>query len=130
MRLLLDTHIFLWYITNDQRLPRSISEAVREAANEVYLSVVSVWETLVKFQLGRLSLPAPADQYLQERQEQHRITSVPLDAAAVARLLTLPSHHRDPFDRMLICQAIHHDLILVTSDDQIAKYPVRVLRAG
>ena len=112
MKLLLDTHIFLWYITNDQRLSTKLASAISDEKNEVYLSVVSIWEALVKYQLGRLNLPSPADQYLQERQEQHRIVSLALETAAVAQVLKLPPLHRDPFDRMLVCQAIHHDLIL------------------
>src|SRR6266567_611939 len=103
MRLLLDTHIFLWYITNDHRLSPKVAGTVTDAANDVYLSVVSVWEILVKYQLGRLSLPSPVDQYLQQRQDQHGIVSLPLEADAVSRLLELPAYHRDPFDRMLVC---------------------------
>jgi PIN domain nuclease of toxin-antitoxin system len=129
MRLLLDTHAFLWYITSDDRLSSDAAAAITEESNEVYLSVVSVWETLVKYELGRLSLPTPADQYIEERQEQHRLLSLPLEAAAASRLLELPAHHRDPFDRMLVCQAIHHDLTIVTSDAHIVEYPVRVLYA-
>ena len=130
MKLLLDTHIFLWYITNDQRLSTKLASAISDEKNEVYLSVVSIWEALVKYQLGRLNLPSPADQYLQERQEQHRIVSLALETAAVAQVLKLPPLHRDPFDRMLVCQAIHHDLILTTIDDQLAKYPVQQFRPG
>jgi PIN domain nuclease of toxin-antitoxin system len=130
MRLLLDTHIFLWYITDDRRLSAQAANAVTDAANDVYLSVVSLWEILVKYQLGKLSLPSPADQYVQRRLDQHGIVSLPLEAAAASRLLELQAHHRDPFDRMLVCQALHHGLTIVTSDEQIAKYPVRVLRAG
>lgn len=130
MRLLLDTHVFLWYITNDRRLSQDVARAITEAANDVYLSVVSVWETLVKYQLGRLSLPSPADEYLQNRREQHGIVGLALEIAAASRLLELPAHHGDPFDRMLVCQAIHHDLTLVTSDAQISKYAIRILRAG
>jgi PIN domain nuclease of toxin-antitoxin system len=128
MRLLLDTHIFLWYITNDSRLSPEVADTIRDERNEVYLSVVSVWEALVKYQLGRLNLPSPADQYLQVRQDQHRIVSLPLDALAVSQLLKLPSHHRDPFDRMLICQSLEHDLFIATSDEQMMKYPVKILR--
>jgi PIN domain nuclease of toxin-antitoxin system len=129
MRLLLDTHVFLWYITNDRRLSPDAANAVTEAANEVCLSVVSAWETLVKYQLGRLTLPSPADEYLQRRQEQHGIFSLPLERGAASRLLELPSHHHDPFDRMLVCQALHHDLTIVTSDEQIARYSVSILHA-
>jgi PIN domain nuclease of toxin-antitoxin system len=129
MRLLLDTHAFLWYITNNERLSHDAAKAITDDSNDVYLSVVSVWETLVKYQLGRLKLPAPADEYLQRRQEQHGILSLPLEAADASRLLQLPSHHRDPFDRMLVCQAMHHDLTIVTSDEQVTRYAVRILNA-
>jgi PIN domain nuclease of toxin-antitoxin system len=130
MRLLLDTHIFLWYITNDPRLDRKIAAAIQEPSNDVFLSVVSTWEALIKYQLGRLDLPAAADTYLRERQRQHRIVTLPLENDAVARLLSLPALHRDPFDRMLICQAIHHELTLVTADEQVVRYPVLTLRAN
>src|SRR5438067_11680123 len=116
MKLLLDTHIFLWNITNDQRLSTKLASAISDEKNEVHLSVVSVWEALVKYQLGRLNLPSPADQYLQARQEQHRIVSLALETGAATELLKLPALHRDPFDRMLVCQALHHDLLLATAD--------------
>ncbi len=127
MKLLLDTHAFLWYITNDPRLPRHAYDAIRDKSNQVYLSVVSVWEALVKYQIGKLPLPSPADEYIANRQIAHRIASLPLDVAGVSRLLTLPLHHRDPFDRMLICQALQHDLIIVTSDEHFSAYPVTLL---
>src|SRR5205814_2194137 len=130
MKLLLDTHIFLWYITNDQRLSAELASAISDEKNDVYLSVASIWEALVKYQLGRLSLPSPADQYLQERQEQHRIVSLALETAAAAQVLKLPALHHDPFDRMLVCQAIHHDLVLATADEQLEEYPVRQFRPG
>jgi PIN domain nuclease of toxin-antitoxin system len=127
MKLLLDTHAFLWYITNDPRLPRHAYDTIRDKSNEVYLSVVSVWEALVKYQIGKLPLPAPADEYIAERQIAHRIASLPLGISDVSRLLTLPLHHRDPFDRMLICQALQNELIVVTSDEQFRAYPVTLL---
>jgi PIN domain nuclease of toxin-antitoxin system len=130
MKLLLDTHIFLWYITNDQRLSTELASAISDERNEVYLSVVSIWEALVKYQLGRLDLPSPADQYLQERQEQHRIVSLALETGAAAQVLKLPALHRDPFDRMLVCQAMHHDLILATADERLEDYPVQQFRPG
>ncbi|HEX6084794.1 MAG TPA: type II toxin-antitoxin system VapC family toxin [Thermoanaerobaculia bacterium] len=127
MKLLLDTHAFLWYITNDPRLPRQAFDAIRDKSNEVHLSVVSVWETLVKHQIGKLTLPAPADRYIADRQSAHRITTLNLDAAAVSHLLTLPLHHRDPFDRMLICQAMQNELTIVTVDEQFQRYPIPLL---
>jgi PIN domain nuclease of toxin-antitoxin system len=130
MKLLLDTHVFLWYITNDSKLPRHAYDAIREKSNDVYLSVVSVWEVLVKHQIGKLALPQPADEYIVDRQMAHRIVSLALDAPSVSRLLALPLHHRDPFDRMLICQALQHELIVVTTDKQIRRYPVQLLSAA
>lgn len=127
MKLLLDTHSFLWYITNNPKLPRYAFDAIRDKSNEAHLSVVSVWEVLVKYQIGKLALPAPANEYINDSRAAHRIADLPLDVHAVSRLLSLPSHHREPFDRMLICQALHHELVIVTSDELFRRYPVAVL---
>jgi PIN domain nuclease of toxin-antitoxin system len=130
MRALLDTHAFLWYITDDPRLSAACAEAIQSDANEIFLSVVSVWEALIKHQLGKLPLPAPADEYLRLRREQHGVASLPFDESSLAHLLGLPQHHRDPFDRMLICQALQHGLQVITSDGLLAKYPIEVFPAG
>jgi PIN domain nuclease of toxin-antitoxin system len=127
MRLLLDTHSFLWYITNNPKLPRFAYDAIRDKSNEAFLSVVSAWEALVKHKIGKLPLPAPADEYIESRRIAHRIASLDLGAAAVSKVMSLPDHHRDPFDRMLICQALQHDLTMVTSDDIFRRYPAPVL---
>jgi PIN domain nuclease of toxin-antitoxin system len=127
MRLLLDTHSFLWYITNNRKLPRHAYDAIRDKSNEAFLSVVSVWEVFVKHKLGKLPLPEPADAYIDSRRTAHRIANLALDAADVAQLLSLPDHHRDPFDRMLICQALQHDLTIVTSDEIFRRYSAPVL---
>ncbi len=127
MRLLLDTHSFLWYITNNPKLPRFAYDAIRDKSNEAFLSVVSAWEVFVKYKIGKLPLPASADEYIESRRTAHRIASLDLGLAAVAHLLSLPDYHRDPFDRMLICQALQHDLTIVTSDDIFRRYPAPVL---
>jgi PIN domain nuclease of toxin-antitoxin system len=126
MRLLLDTHIFLWYITGDERLPTSFRQAIEESQS-AYLSVVSLWEATIKYQLGKLPLPEPPHPWLAVQGEQHGIESLPLDKAAVARLSTLPLHHRDPFDRMLVCQALEHKLLIVTVDSMLSQYPAQLL---
>lgn len=126
MRLLLDTHIFLWYITGDRRLSASVLPLIRDPANEVYFSVVSVWEAMVKYQLGKLPLPQPPDTYIPRQRQHHRIESLPLDEESTANLAKLPGLHKDPFDRMLICQAIQHGLTLVSADDAVSAYSAQV----
>lgn len=127
MKLLLDTHAFLWYISDDPRLSRYAYNAIRDKSNEVYLSVVSVWEALVKYQIGKLPLPEPADEYIEASRIAHRISDLELDSKAVSRLLSLPALHSDPFDRMLICQALNHGLTIVSSDELLRSYPVPIL---
>ncbi len=124
MKLLLDTHIFLWFISGDDRLPNNIQQGIRNTDNEVYLSVVSLWEVIIKHQLGKLPLPEPPERYLPIQRERHQIANLSLDEASVSQLAGLPLIHRDPFDRMLICQALEHDLTVVTADDLIRAYSV------
>lgn len=127
MKLLLDTHIFLWVISNDQRLTSRWREAISNPRNDVFLSVVSVWECVIKHALGKLPLPAPAAEYIPAQRVQHQITSLELSESSVARLGLLAAHHRDPFDRMLICQAQEYGLQLLSSDPVFHKYPVSLL---
>ncbi len=124
MKLLLDTHIFLWFISGDDRLPNDIQQGIRNPDNEVYLSVVSLWEVIIKHQLGKLPLPEPPERYLPIQRERHQIANLSLDEASVSQLAELPLIHRYPFDRMLICQALEHDLTVVTADDLIRAYSV------
>jgi PIN domain nuclease of toxin-antitoxin system len=112
----------------DEHLPDLIMNGIRDPANDVYLSVVSVWEAIVKFQIGKLPLPQPPEKYLPQQRERHRISSLPLDESSVSHLAVLPPIHRDPFDRMLVAQAIEHGLTFVTVDDAVAGYPVSVFR--
>src|SRR4051794_34641375 len=124
MRLLLDTHVFLWYITADPRLPAPFLAAIREPANEVYLSAASTWEAVIKYGLGKLPLPAPPAGYLPRQRDAHGIAALPIDEGAMTHLASLPALHRDPFDRLLIAQALQHGLILATVDADVAAYPV------
>ena len=125
--LLLDSCTFLWMV----RSPNGLSEAARIAlvdpAVPLYLSVVSQWELLVKSLAGRLPLPGDPASYVQQERRRHGITSLALEEDALRHLPKLPDHHRDPFDRMLIAQAIEHGLALVTPDPEIHRYPVRTL---
>ena len=127
MRILLDTHIFLWFISGDPRLSISTRELIQDSDNEVYLSVVSVWESIIKYQLGKLPLPESPEIYLPKQRNSHQITSLPIDENSVAQLIDLPLLHRDPFDRMLICQALQHQLTIATVDSAIRAYNVSII---
>lgn len=127
MKLLLDTHIFPWHISGDPKLPVGMRDAIRDLDNEVYLSVLSVWEALIKHQLGKLPLPEPAESYLPEQRGRHMIASLPLDEPGVARLGALSPLHRDPFDRMLVCQALQYGLVIATVDEAVRRCPVATL---
>lgn len=124
MRLLLDTHVFLWYISADPRLPTAFLAAIQEPSNDVYLSAASIWEAVIKHGLGRLSLPAPPAEYLPRQREVHGIAALPIDEDAMKHLAGLPALRRDPFDRILIAQALQHALTLATVDAEITAYPV------
>ena len=127
MKILLDTHVFLWYISGDRRLPANVLSTIREPENEIFLSVVSVWEAIIKYQLGKLPLPSSPDVYLLQQRRRHLIRSLNVNEASVAELVKLPAHHRDPSDRLIICQAVANDMVLATVDDEMKKYPVNFL---
>ena len=123
MRLLLDTHIFLWFVVGDGKLPIRMHEAISDPENEVFLSVISLWEMIIKHALRHLPLPEPPEIYVPTQREFFSIESLSVDEGSVFRVARLPLLHRDPFDRLLIGQAIEHDLRLVTVDAAIRAYP-------
>ena len=127
MRLLLDTHVFLWYITADSKLPAPFRVAIQDPGNEVFLSAVSVWEAVIKCGLGKLPLPGAPAEYLLQQRAAHGISPLPVDEEAMSHLTGLAPPHRDPFDRLLIAQAIQHGLTIATVDPDIAAYPVSLL---
>jgi PIN domain nuclease of toxin-antitoxin system len=127
MNLLLDTHIFLWYVSGNPRLSSEIMDEISDSSNTVYVSVVSVWEAVIKHSLGKLPLPAGPSEYLPRRREAHGFSSLSVDEGAMTHLARLPSIHGDPFDRLLIAQALQHGLTLVTADEQLRAYPVTTL---
>ena len=127
MKILLDTCSFLWFVTDSPQLTPLAREVFRNMENAVYLSVISVWEIMVKYALGKLPLPEEPMSFIEIQRRLHHIESLPLEESSVSQLIKLPSLHRDPFDRMLICQAIEKDLIILTPDPWIQQYPVRTL---
>lgn len=124
MRILLDTCTFLWIIADAPDLSKRAREVFVDPENEVFLSAVSVWEISVKHGLGRLPLPEPPERFVPLQRERHGIDVLPLEEEAALYLNRLPSSHRDPFDRMLICQAIVHGMVILTPDELVTQYPV------
>ena len=125
MKLLLDTCTFLWIISDSPELSKRARKLFVDPANDVYLSTVSTLEISVKYELGRLPLPEPPDRFIPHQRELHGIESLPLDEETTLQLARLPKIHRDPFDRLLICQAMVHRLVIVTPDESISRHPVR-----
>lgn len=127
MKLLLDTCTFLWLITDAAELSAAARQRFAEPANEVFLSAASAWEIGVKWRRGRLPLPQPPPSFVAEQREAHAITALPIDEESALHVTRLPELHRDPFDRMLVSQAIVHGLVLLTPDPLITQYPARTL---
>jgi len=127
MRILLDTCEFLWLVAGDAKLSPRVAAAVRDPRNAVFLSTVSFWEIALKHSLGKLPLPQSPAQFVPRQRENHLIAPLALDEAAVAELSGLPGLHRDPFDRILICQAKAHGLTLASSDALVRQYSVALL---
>ena len=124
MRLLVDTHVLLWWLADDDRLPEGPRDAVN-TAQEVRLSTASVWEIAIKRKIGRLQVP---EHYL-EAVDAGEIDLLPITAQHAEIAGALPRHHDDPFDRMLVAQAKTDDLTLVTADRRLTEYDVPVLLA-
>lgn len=126
MKLLLDTHVFLWLHADRLRLPPALLEELGDLENSLFLSVASAWEIGIKHALGRLSLPeSPAD-WLTSRLPASGTNALAITLPHALTSAALPPHHRDPFDRLLVAQAQVDDLTLVTSDAQLAAYDVPI----
>ena len=129
MRLLLDTHVFLWAAGEPEELSAPARAAIADAANEVYVSAAVAWEISIKSALGKLTVPAEPAAWFPVRLRSLGFGSLPILPEHALAVGTLPDHHRDPFDRIIIAQAQLEGLQLVTRDPQIQKYPVNVLQA-
>lgn len=126
MKLLLDTCAFLW-LAGGQRLSPEATAAYRDPGNDVWLSAASVWEITIKYTAGRLALPEPPNRLIPTERRLRGIRALAIDEDAALQLLRLPALHRDPFDRMLVCQAISSGMAIVTPDPLIGQYPVRII---
>ena len=126
MKLLLDTHTFLWWIIDDPQLSQKARGLIGNGNNTLYWSAASSWEVSIKYALGRLPLPESPEQFLPAEIEKNRIESLPIIDAHAFGAGQLPHHHRDPFDRMLVAQAQAESLTLLSDDQQLSYYDVEI----
>lgn len=126
MRTLLDTHAFLWAIAGDNRMSQSARDLFVGPSN-LSMSIASIWEILIKAQVGKLNLPRPVGPYLISKLADNRIEVLPIHVAHLLAYEQLALHHRDPFDRILIAQSLEEGWPILTSDPVFKKYPVRVI---
>jgi PIN domain nuclease of toxin-antitoxin system len=125
MKILLDTHTFLWGITDESKIPRKVRSLI--LAEEPWISVASIWEILTKVQLGKLALPVPTGTFLLSRLSSNGVQILPVTVRHVLQVEQMELHHRDPFDRLLIAQCIEEKWPIVTADPWFASYPVEAI---
>jgi PIN domain nuclease of toxin-antitoxin system len=129
VRVLLDTEVWLWMQADPDRLSEAARRIVEPAENELLLSAASSWEIAIKFGLGRLPLPEPPDRYVPDRIRRSGVTPLVVEHAHALAVASLPNHHRDPFDRLLVAQARLEGVPILTADPAFAPYQVEVIGA-
>jgi PIN domain nuclease of toxin-antitoxin system len=122
MEIILDTHIFLWYITGDSHLTINNLNLIRDIKNTIFISPVSIWECIIKQEIGKLDLKDKAGFYLAEERERHNFVSLTFKEKDLTILHNLPDLHKDPFDKLLICQAVSNNYKFITNDKLIRQY--------
>jgi PIN domain nuclease of toxin-antitoxin system len=127
MKALLDTHTFLWWITDDPHLSRRARKFIADGRNEIFFSAASGWEIAIKTQRNRLRLPGTPEEFVAEQLTLNAFQSLPIQLSHALNVYGLPDHHRDPFDRLLIVQSKLEGLPLITADQDIVKYDVEVI---
>ena len=130
MKYLLDTNVFLWSNGAPERLNKQATAVLSSGASEIYLSAASSWEIAIKFALRALRLPSPPSQFIPDALRILSIRSLEISHFHALTAGALPSHHRDPFDRMLVAQARSEDMVLLTADKIFAKYDVQTIFSG
>jgi PIN domain nuclease of toxin-antitoxin system len=127
MKLLIDTHVFIWLASEPDKLSGKAKEAILSQSNQLYLSLVSLWEMQIKSQLGKLALDVPLSTLWHDQKEMNQIELLPILPEHIWELDALPHIHRDPFDRLIIAQAIKESFIIVSADTAITQYPVTTI---
>ncbi len=127
MRVLLDTHVFLWWNLNDSRLSADARRIIADGGNTLYLSAATAWEIAIKAAKGRLELPEPADRYVSSRLTYYHFTPLPIELSHALEVYNLPPHHNDPFDRLLVAQAMLERVPILSADAALAAYEVETI---
>jgi PIN domain nuclease of toxin-antitoxin system len=127
VKVLLDTHVLLWVLTDSSKLSPTAATAYRNPGHELYISAASLWEIGIKVSLGKLILQNDWPPIIGNELERNGIRWLPIEMAHCATVATLPFHHRDPFDRLLVAQALHEGMTLLSADATLAAYGVEVL---
>jgi PIN domain nuclease of toxin-antitoxin system len=125
VRVLIDTHVFIWYVQDSERLPRLIAALISDGRNDILFSIASVWEMAIKQSTGKLNLGVPYASFIEEQMRLNNIELLPVRLNHLEVVTSLPFHHRDPFDRLLITQAMVEDIVLITADSVFSLYPVQ-----
>jgi PIN domain nuclease of toxin-antitoxin system len=125
MKLLIDTHTFLWWVEDDASLSAKARAAIAEPGHECFFSVASGWEMAIKISLGKLKIPAALDRFLPEQLAANNFDVLGIETRHLTRVAALPFHHRDPFDRLLAAQAVEDKLTIVSADPIFKEYGVK-----
>ncbi|MBD2489946.1 type II toxin-antitoxin system VapC family toxin [Aulosira sp. FACHB-615] len=127
MRALLDTHTFIWWVIDDNRLSSTARNIIADPGNNLFFSAASAWEIVIKVRLGKLNLPEPPETYIPSRLTINRFESLPIQMNHALQVVNLPALHQDPFDRIIIAQSQVEKMPIITVDNKITQYPVDVI---
>jgi PIN domain nuclease of toxin-antitoxin system len=127
MKLLLDTHAFLWWNMDSPQLSPAAKSTIQSNSSEIFLSAASSWEIAIKYFKGKLELPEPPDKYISSRLSYYGFLALPIQISHTLRTFQLPDIHHDPFDRLLIAQCQMEDMAIITGDEYIKQYEVEII---
>jgi PIN domain nuclease of toxin-antitoxin system len=127
MRILVDTHVFLWDLLDDHRSSRKAREILSSDEHQLYFSLVSLWEIAVKMKTGKLNSVGSSVAYIRDEMEEYGMELLPIRYEHILQLERLPLHHSEPFDRLLIAQAVAESLPILTHDEKFPLYPVKLI---
>ena len=124
LRVLLDTHAFLWWVSDEKPLPRKAAKLISNEGNIIFVSHATVWEMAIKAAIGKLTLPEAAGTFVQKQCKLNRFQLLPISLDAISMIETLPLHHNDPFDRLLVAQCLDMKIPIISADAILTKYRV------